>query len=119
MVNGSHVVVQRLRGCCQTLDAGSERASALHDTANMDCVQITVNDLPVGRSVDETLRLIDAFQFTDKYGEVCPANWNPGQDTIKATPEGNKAYLDKVHADTKMADMNGTGKTTVTTINGH
>lgn len=101
------------------MDAGSERASALHDTANMDCVQITVNDLPVGRSVDETLRLIDAFQFTDKYGEVCPANWNPGQDTIKATPEGNKAYLDKVHADTKMADMNGTGKTTVTTINGH
>lgn len=36
--------------------------------------QITINDLPVGRSVDETLRLIDAFQFTDKYGEVCPAN---------------------------------------------
>jgi alkyl hydroperoxide reductase subunit AhpC len=33
--------------------------------------QITINDLPVGRSVDETLRLIDAFQFTDKYGEVC------------------------------------------------
>lgn len=38
--------------------------------------QITVNDLPVGRSVDEALRLLDAFQFTDKYGEVCPANWN-------------------------------------------
>ncbi|KAF2704046.1 peroxiredoxin TSA1 [Pleomassaria siparia CBS 279.74] len=83
--------------------------------------QITVNDLPVGRSVDETLRLIDAFQFTDKYGEVCPANWIPGQETIKATPEGNKAYLDKVHADTKMSDsaVNGTGKTTVITINGH
>lgn len=72
--------------------------------------QITINDLPVGRSVDETLRLIDAFQFTDKYGEVCPANWNPGEATIKATPEGNKAYLEKVHTDTKMADsgVNGT-----------
>lgn len=73
--------------------------------------QITINDLPVGRSVDETLRLIDAFQFTDKYGEVCPANWNPGDEGIKATPEGNKQYLDKVHADTKMsgvAKTNGT-----------
>ncbi|KAF2007605.1 thioredoxin-like protein [Amniculicola lignicola CBS 123094] len=71
--------------------------------------QITINDLPVGRSVDETLRLLDAFQFTDKYGEVCPANWNPGQDTIKATPQGNKAYLEKLHSDTKMAEAtNGT-----------
>ncbi|KAF1948555.1 thioredoxin-like protein [Byssothecium circinans] len=73
--------------------------------------QITINDLPVGRSVDETLRLIDAFQFTDKYGEVCPANWNPGEATIKATPEGNKAYLQKLHGgnDTKMVvDTNGT-----------
>ena len=45
--------------------------------------QITINDLPVGRSVDETLRLIDAFQFTDKYGEVCPANWQPGKPTVR------------------------------------
>lgn len=37
--------------------------------------QITVNDLPVGRNVDEVLRLISAFQFSDKHGEVCPANW--------------------------------------------
>merc|ERR1712212_1132170 len=44
--------------------------------------QITVNDLPVGRSVDETLRLVQAFQFTDKHGEVCPAGWRPGSDTI-------------------------------------
>lgn len=58
-------------------------------------LQITINDLPVGRSVDEAIRLIDAFQFTEKYGEVCPANWNPGQDTIKADPVGQKAYLDK------------------------
>ncbi|KAK7731412.1 cTPxI [Botryosphaeria dothidea] len=57
--------------------------------------QITINDLPVGRSVDEAVRLIDAFQFTEKYGEVCPANWNPGQDTIKADPVGQKAYLEK------------------------
>ncbi|KAG6927895.1 peroxiredoxin 4, partial [Chelydra serpentina] len=45
--------------------------------------QITMNDLPVGRSVDETLRLVQAFQYTDKHGEVCPAGWKPGSETIK------------------------------------
>lgn len=44
--------------------------------------QITMNDLPVGRSVDETLRLVQAFQYTDKHGEVCPAGWKPGSDTV-------------------------------------
>lgn len=44
--------------------------------------QITMNDLPVGRSVDETLRLVQAFQYTDEKGEVCPAGWKPGQDTV-------------------------------------
>lgn len=83
----------------RTHDAATRR------TSTDSSIQITINDLPVGRSVDETLRLIDAFQFTDKYGEVCPANWNPGDETIKATPEGNKAYLGKVHADTKMSGV--------------
>ena len=44
--------------------------------------QITMNDLPVGRSVDETLRLVQAFQHTDEHGEVCPAGWKPGKDTV-------------------------------------
>lgn len=44
--------------------------------------QITMNDLPVGRSVDETLRLVQAFQYTDMHGEVCPANWKPGEQTV-------------------------------------
>ena len=38
--------------------------------------------MPVGRSVDETLRLLHAFQYTDSHGEVCPANWKPGADTV-------------------------------------
>ncbi|KAH0607707.1 uncharacterized protein H6S33_002741 [Morchella sextelata] len=59
--------------------------------------QITINDLPVGRSVDETIRLVDAFQFTEKYGEVCPANWNAGSETIKANPKESKEYFTKVH----------------------
>lgn len=57
--------------------------------------QITVNDLPVGRSVDETLRLVQAFQYTDKHGEVCPAGWKPGADTIKPNPKDSKAYFSK------------------------
>ena len=45
--------------------------------------QITVNDLPVGRNVDETLRLIQAFIFSDEYGELCPAGWRKGNKAIK------------------------------------
>ncbi|XP_019881247.1 peroxiredoxin 1 [Aethina tumida] len=55
--------------------------------------QVTINDLPVGRSVDETLRLVQAFQFTDEHGEVCPAGWKPGQKTMKPDPTGSKDYF--------------------------
>ena len=55
--------------------------------------QITVNDLPVGRDVDETLRLVQAFKFTDEYGEVCPAGWKKGKKTMKPTQEGVSNYL--------------------------
>ena len=41
-----------------------------------------INDAPVGRSVEETIRLVQAFKYTDKKGEVCPANWKPGKATI-------------------------------------
>lgn len=57
--------------------------------------QITINDLPIGRSVDETLRLIQALQFNEKHGEVCPANWTPGKDTIKPDPEKSKEFFKK------------------------
>jgi alkyl hydroperoxide reductase subunit AhpC len=55
----------------------------------------TINDASVGRSVEETLRLIEAFQYSDKYGEVCPANWKPGDSTIKPDPEDKKEYFEK------------------------
>lgn len=55
--------------------------------------QITVNDLPVGRDVDETLRLVQAFKFTDEHGEVCPAGWRPGKKSMKPTSEGVSSYL--------------------------
>lgn len=59
--------------------------------------QVTINDLPVGRSVDETLRLLQAFQFVEKNGEVCPANWKPDSPTIKPTPAASKEYFEKVN----------------------
>ncbi|XP_042312952.1 peroxiredoxin-4 isoform X1 [Sceloporus undulatus] len=59
--------------------------------------QITMNDLPVGRSVDETLRLVQAFQYTDKHGEVCPAGWKPGSETIIPDPAGKLKYFGKVN----------------------
>ncbi len=53
----------------------------------------TINDLPVGRSVDEVIRVIQAFQYVEKHGEVCPANWKPGADTMKPDPVGSKKYF--------------------------
>ncbi|KAG7277276.1 hypothetical protein CRUP_036945 [Coryphaenoides rupestris] len=57
--------------------------------------QITINDLPVGRSIDETLRLVQAFQHTDKFGEVCPAGWKPGSDTIVPDVQKSKEFFSK------------------------
>jgi peroxiredoxin (alkyl hydroperoxide reductase subunit C) len=54
-----------------------------------------VNDLPLGRNVDEALRLVDALQFTEEHGEVCPANWREGEDAMKPTAEGVAEYLAK------------------------
>ncbi|MFZ9520128.1 MAG: peroxiredoxin [Silvanigrellaceae bacterium] len=54
-----------------------------------------VNDLPLGRNVDEALRLVDALAHVEKHGEVCPANWNTGKDAMKATKEGVSSYLAK------------------------
>ncbi len=54
-----------------------------------------VNDLPLGRNVDEALRLIDALQFHEAHGEVCPANWRQGEEAMKPTAEGVASYLAK------------------------
>ncbi|MBU4334173.1 MAG: peroxiredoxin, partial [Candidatus Omnitrophica bacterium] len=52
-----------------------------------------VNNLPLGRNVDEILRLIDALQHFEKHGEVCPAGWQKGSNGMKATTEGVASYL--------------------------
>lgn len=56
---------------------------------------ITINDLPLGRSVDEAIRVLDALQHFEKHGEVCPADWKPGAATIKPGVKESKEYFEK------------------------
>lgn len=70
------------------------RASFLIDRNGIVQHQI-VNNLPLGRNIDEMLRMIDALQFFEEHGEVCPANWEKGQEALKPSPEGVKEYLSK------------------------
>ena len=63
-------------------DAGASLRGLFIIDASGILRQITINDLPVGRDVDEVLRLVTAFQYTDKHGEVCPLSWRPGKPTM-------------------------------------
>ncbi|MEO6903861.1 MAG: peroxiredoxin [Bacteroidia bacterium] len=54
---------------------------------------LLINDLPLGRNVDEALRMVDALQFNEENGEVCPANWTKGDTALKASHEGIASYL--------------------------
>ena len=73
------------------------RASFLIDKNGVVRHQI-VNDLPLGRNIDEMLRMVDALQFHEEHGEVCPAQWEKGEEGMKDSPEGVAKYL-KQNAD--------------------
>ena len=81
------------------VEEGGDAGVALRGTFVIDkkgnVRHVTINDLPLGRNIDDPLRLIDAIEFNEKHGEVCPANWQPGQDTMKADPEKSKEYFSK------------------------
>lgn len=68
------------------------RGSFLIDPAGNVRAQL-VNDLPLGRNIDELVRLVEALQFTDEHGEVCPAGWNKGDKGMTASPDGVASYL--------------------------
>lgn len=70
------------------------RATFLIDKSGVVQHQV-VNNLPLGRNVDELLRLVDALQFSEEHGEVCPAGWKKGDEGMKPTTEGVAAYLAK------------------------
>lgn len=73
------------------------RGAFLVDKDNIVRSQI-INDLPLGREIDELVRLVEALQFFEEHGEVCPAGWKKGDKGMKDTPEGVAAYLAE-HAD--------------------
>ncbi|MGA2654825.1 MAG: redoxin domain-containing protein, partial [Gammaproteobacteria bacterium] len=73
------------------------RAAILIDKNGVVRVQM-VNDLPIGRNIDEIIRLVDALQFHEQHGEVCPAGWTKGKKGMNASPEGVAKYL-KEHAE--------------------
>ncbi len=68
------------------------RGSFLIDKSGVVQHQV-VNNLPLGRNVDEMLRMVDALQFTEEHGEVCPAGWNKGKKGMKPSAEGVASYL--------------------------
>mgnify|MGYP003958552743 CR=1 FL=1 len=72
--------------------SGAYRGAFLIDRDGQIRSQI-INDLPLGRNIDELLRLVDALQFHEKNGEVCPAGWNKGDSGMEASPTGVAAYL--------------------------
>ena len=91
----------RAYGCL--IDSGEDSGVAYRATYIIDANGIlrhmSISDLPVGRNVDEVLRLVKAFQYTDEFGEVCPAQWTPGAKTMVADPSSEKTsqYWEEEH----------------------
>jgi len=75
-------------------DAVALRGSFLID-ADGTVRHAVINDLPLGRNIDEMIRMVDTMLFTNEFGEVCPAGWVKGDEGMKATTEGVAEYLDK------------------------
>lgn len=85
------------------IDSGKEKGVDLRGTFIIDgngiLKHISINDLNVGRNVDEVLRLVKAFQFSEKHGDVCPSKWKPGGKTMAPNdPEKLKTYWEEEHA---------------------
>ena len=81
----------------ETAGGVAYRGSFLIDRAGLVRHQV-VNDLPLGRNIDEMLRMVDALQFTEEFGEVCPAGWSKGKTAMQASGKGVASYLSH-HAD--------------------
>lgn len=95
---GYPLVADMTHNICKAYDvetpdgAVAFRGSFLIDRQGVVRHQI-VNDLPLGRDIDEMLRIVDALQFFEEHGEVCPAGWNKGKKGMKADPKGVAEYL--------------------------
>jgi len=95
---GYTLVADMTHAICKAYDvetpdgAVAFRGSFLIDKTGLVRHQV-VNDLPLGRNIDEMIRMVDALQFTEEHGEVCPAGWQEGKKGMTATPDGVASYL--------------------------
>ena len=82
---------------CKAYDVEADGGVAYRGSFLIDKVGVVrhqiVNDLPLGRDIDEMLRMVDALQFFEEHGEVCPAGWSKGKAGMDASPEGVAKYL--------------------------
>lgn len=82
---------------CKAYDVETEGGVALRGAFLIDKEGVVraqnINDLPLGRNIDELIRLVEALQFHEEHGEVCPAGWNKGDKGMDATPEGVAKFL--------------------------
>ncbi|WP_372654152.1 peroxiredoxin [Halobacteriovorax sp.] len=76
-------------------DAVAFRGTFIIDDNNI-VQQCSINNLSVGRNVEEVARLVEGYQYTAQHGEVCPAGWNKGADTMKPDPSGSQEYFNKL-----------------------
>ena len=77
------------------LDAGIALRGTFLIDKNFVVRHQLINDLPLGRNIDEAIRMVDTLQFTEEHGEVCPAGWNKGDTAMKPDAAGVASYLDK------------------------
>ena len=91
------LVADLTHSICKDYDVESDAGVAFRGSFLIDSHGIVrhqvVNDLPLGRNIDEMIRMVDALAFHEEHGEVCPANWQQGKKGMKADPEGVAAYL--------------------------
>ncbi len=91
------MVADITRSIARSYDVLLDDAVALRGTFLIDRDHVVrhqlVNDLPLGRDIDETLRMVDALQFFEEHGEVCPAGWSAGKSGMKASTSGVAEYL--------------------------
>ena len=84
-------------GICKAYDVETAGGVALRGAFLIDKAGVVraanINDLPLGRNIDELIRLVEALQFHEEHGEVCPAGWNKGDKGMNASPEGVAKYL--------------------------
>ena len=102
MISDIQKTIARDYGCL--LETSEDAGVALRATYIIDregvLRQMSINDLPVGRNVDEVLRMVKAFQYTDEHGEVCPSGWEPGKATMVPDHSSDKlaAFWAQQHA---------------------